>query len=166
VFEKNGLDYARCTWNVNCTTWYEAQSDGGTKCNSVIGTGCPGTQTTVGTLNWELQLPVGTQANAVDDYCKKYVPSYGRADAVCGKMSSVIEQYEDLCCVPRQPKPDGGVSYDASPDAGVDAAVDAAVDAGADAAVDAGTDAAADAGYDAGTDAGGGGWDAGFGALP
>ena len=142
AFEQDGFDYVRCTWNTNCARTYYPISPDGVGCNSVIGTGCPEFATVSGTLVYSYKLPVGTMANQLDAYCQKpgHEPSYSAVDDECRKMTSTIEQYEDQCCVPRQPKPDGGVSYDAGMDANADAAVDAAIDAGG---------GSADAGYDA-----------------
>ena len=104
TFERDGLDYVRCTWTIPCKLSTVPKSDAGAMCVATIGTGC-NEQNAPETHAIERLIPPGTPADGVDAFCKDRYPSSDERHAACSSRSHTVEQYEDQCCVVRTPSP-------------------------------------------------------------
>jgi hypothetical protein len=106
VFERDTLDYVRCSWEVFCEAGGTAQSDTGQTCVRTIGTGCASkSESTIATT--EILLPHNTDAKDKDRVCNDAYakPSSVQKQAACKALDRTVEQYEDLCCLPRVAPP-------------------------------------------------------------
>jgi hypothetical protein len=101
TFEKDGFDYVRCSWSIECLTEITPKSDSGAACLSVIGTGCNEGSLT-GTLAQEHLLPPGTTADKVNAFCEGHSPAFDARRMFCTSLNHTTEQYEDLCCIARK----------------------------------------------------------------
>lgn len=105
IFEgSDGLDYARCKFEVECVMSTYPKSDKGETCHAVLGTGCNGGSTPA-PYTAELKIPPGTPASGVEAFCKSKSPDVRARSSACEAHSHVVEQYEDRCCVERKPLP-------------------------------------------------------------
>jgi hypothetical protein len=106
IFERNSVDYVRCRWSVTCKSDDGlATSDSGARCLSTIGTGCAQT-TEAASMVFEIALPAGTPATGARLACEvNTAPSQQAINTACGALDRTVEQYEDLCCLPRVTPP-------------------------------------------------------------
>jgi hypothetical protein len=106
VFERNTLDYVRCSWEVSCEAGGTAQSDTGQTCVRTIGTGCAA-KTESAVVTTEVLLPHDTDAKDKDRVCNNgnTRPTPVAKQAACKALDRTVEQYEDLCCLPRVAPP-------------------------------------------------------------
>lgn len=105
---EDGLDYLQCAYSVTCRVTGTATS-GDATCASVIGTGCGDTTTTVRLKIAHLLAagapePSPEEAAAMCELPEPF-PSAFATEACRRARPVVVEQGEDLCCVPRAPIP-------------------------------------------------------------
>lgn len=108
VTGEDGLDYLECAYDVTCRMTGTATS-GDVTCTSVIGTGCGDTATNV-RLKTRHLLTAGAAAPSpaeAAELCAIPEPfPFPYANEACRRARPiVVEQGEDLCCVPRTPIP-------------------------------------------------------------